>query len=67
MQSEDKTREDRLLDALREVLPALVAAVGLLERGGKKAAPSNAMFEQMLRDYKAAAERGRAIWLEIEK
>lgn len=60
------TREDRLLEALRDVLPALVAAVSLLERGGKKAAPSDRMFRQMLRDYNAAIERGRAVWLEIE-
>lgn len=66
MSENQTTREERLLDALREVLPALVAAVSLLERGGKKAAPSDAMFEQMIRDYKAAIERGRAIWLEVE-
>ncbi len=66
MADQQTTREQRLLEALRDVLPALVAAVSLLERGGKKAAPSDRMLEQMLRDYNAAIERGRAVWLEME-
>lgn len=39
------------------VAAALAAAISLLERGGKaakKAAPSDKMFDQMLRDYKRA-------------
>lgn len=40
----------------------LAAAISLLERGGKaakKAAPSDKMFDQMIRDYKASLHRGR--------
>lgn len=49
-----------LLAALRHVTAALVAATSLLERGGKKAAPSDKMFAQMLVDYAASIEQGRA-------
>jgi len=41
---------------LRRATVSLVAAVSLLEQGGKQAAPSNKMFSQMLRDYKKAIE-----------
>jgi hypothetical protein len=47
-------------DVLVDVLAHLVAAVSLLERGGKKAAPSDKMYRQMLKDYHASIERGRA-------
>lgn len=43
-----------------KVLASLAAAISLLERGGKKAAPSDLMFEQMLADYRNALEVGRA-------
>ena len=46
--------------ALKDATVRLVAAISLLERGGKKAAPSNKMFEQMLVDYKNGVERARA-------
>jgi hypothetical protein len=46
--------------ALKDATVHLVAAVSLLESGGKKAAPSNKMFEQMLVDYKNGVERARA-------
>lgn len=46
--------------ALVDVTARLVAAVSLLERGGKKAAPSNKMFDQMIVDYKNCIERSRA-------
>lgn len=49
----------RLREALIDILASLVASVDLLERGGKKAAPSDKMFEQMLVDYKNTIERGR--------
>ena len=39
---------------------ALAAAISLLEGGGKKAAPSDRMFDQMLLDYNAALDRARA-------
>jgi hypothetical protein len=38
----------------------LAAAISLLERGSKKAAPSDKMFDQMLIDYRASLDRGRA-------
>jgi hypothetical protein len=49
-------------EPLIDVLAALAAAVSLLERTpqAKKAAPSDKMFAQMIADYKAALERGRA-------
>lgn len=46
-------------DAFTQVLASLAAAISLLERGGKKAAASDQMFEQMLDDYRAALEAGR--------
>ena len=57
-------REQKEIQKLREVLigvlAGFVASVDLLERGGKKAAPSDKMFAQMLVDYKNRIERGRA-------
>jgi hypothetical protein len=47
-------------DVFMEVLASLVAVVSLLKRGGKKAAPSDKMFDQMILDYERAIERGRA-------
>lgn len=48
-------------EALTATTTALIAAISLLERGGKKAAPSNTMFAQMLDDYRQAVEKGRAV------
>jgi hypothetical protein len=58
----EKEQEDiqKLRRMLIHVLAGFVASVDLLERGGKKAAPSNKMFAQMLIDYKNSIERGRA-------
>lgn len=53
-------------DVLMDVLAHLVAAVSLLEAGGKKAAPSNKMYAQMLKDYKASIARGRS-YLKAER
>lgn len=50
-------------EAFIRVLASLAAAISLLERGGKaakKAAASDKIFDQMLVDYKAALEAGRA-------
>ena len=49
-------------EALKHALASLVAAISLLERTprAKKAAPSDKMFDQMIADYKAAIEQGRA-------
>lgn len=59
-----KEDKEKLLAVLRDVTAHLVAAHSLLTRtadfGGKKAAPSNKMFDQMLLDYEASANRGRA-------
>jgi uncharacterized coiled-coil protein SlyX len=55
-----KARIAELEAALSDTTAHLVAAVSLLERGGKKAAPSNTMFEQMLVDHKNSIERARA-------
>ena len=52
-------RERELWDSAITVTASLVAASSLLERGGKKAAPSDKMFEQMLLDYKKAVKRGQ--------
>jgi hypothetical protein len=51
-----------LREALTDILAHLAAAISLLERtpAAKKAAPSNKMFDQMLADYHASLERGRA-------
>lgn len=53
-------REAALRDVLVGLLSSLTAAISLLERGGKKAAPSDKMFEQMLTDYRKALEAGLA-------
>lgn len=47
-------------DTCMQVAASLAAAISLLERGGKKAAPSDKMFEMMLSDYKQALETFRA-------
>jgi hypothetical protein len=56
-----KTDNKRLLEALRDTTVNLLAAVSLLESGGKKAAASDKMFAQMLVDYTNSVERGRAV------
>lgn len=50
-----------LVEGIIDVAASLVAAVSLLERGGKKAAPSNKMFDQMIVDYKNSIERARTL------
>ena len=53
------------VEILREVLlstaASLAAAISLLERGGRRAAPSDKMFEQMLKDYRKALKEARAV------
>lgn len=44
---------------LLEIIPALAAAISLLERSPKTGAPSNKMFDLMLNDYKKSLEKGR--------
>jgi hypothetical protein len=52
---------EKLREAALDALASLVAAHSLLKRGGKKAAPSDKMFEQMLCDYDATITRARAV------
>ena len=56
-----------LLDAFKGATASLAAAIALLERGGKKAAPSDTMFEQMLTDYRNALARVRVAVVYEEK
>jgi len=53
--------ETALREALRDVGASLVAAISLLERSPKTAAPSNKMFDQMLNDYRASIVRMRPL------
>ena len=46
---------------LIHAVASLRAAISLLEGGGKKAAPSDKMFAQMLEDYHAAADKAAAL------
>ena len=46
-------------DILMRVMSSLAASISLLERGGKAAAPSDRMFDQMLTDYKRNLEFAR--------
>jgi len=58
-----EAENERLREELVGVAASLAAAISLLERGGKaakKAAPSDLMFDQMVRDYTASLERARA-------
>lgn len=48
-----------LKESVKDLLGSLVAAVSLLKRGGKKAAPSDKMFSMMLVDYNNSIERAR--------
>ncbi len=54
----------RLRNTVTDLASSLAAAISLLERGGKaakKAAPSDKMFDQMVKDYRMALDRARAI------
>jgi hypothetical protein len=61
-----KAENERLREAALDAAAHLVAATSLLRKGGKKAAPSNKMFAQMLVDYEAAIERTRAALQETD-
>ena len=50
----------RLRAAASDATAHLAAAVSLLEHGGKKAAPSDKMFAQMLVDYNKSLSRARS-------
>lgn len=51
--------DEALVAPLTDVTASLAAAISLLERSPKTAAPSNKMFDQMLDDYRASLERAR--------
>jgi len=55
-----EAERDRLEGALIHTASHLAAAISLLEHGGKKAAPSDKMFDQMLKDYHGSLEMARA-------
>lgn len=50
---------EAIREALVDATVHLIAAVSLLECGGKKAAASDKMFAQMLVDYNASIDRAR--------
>ena len=54
-------------NAATDAASSLAAAISLLRRGGKKATPSDKMFEQMLLDYEAALNRTRAAFAQANK
>lgn len=51
--------EAALIEALKNVTAHLIAAHSLLQRGGKKAAASDKIFNIMLADYEKSFEVGR--------
>ena len=55
----------KAMEAGVDVAASLSAAISLLEQGGKKAAPSDKMFNQMLVDYKASLARFRTTLAEL--
>lgn len=48
-------------EALIPALASLAAAISLLERSPKTAAPSDKMFDQMLDDYRKSLEEARSV------
>jgi hypothetical protein len=46
-------------ETLIDVMASLAAAISLLERSHKTAAPSDKMFDLMLDDYRASLQRAR--------
>ena len=54
-----RARVAELDDVLMRTLVSLVAAIDLLKAGGKAAAPSNKMFDQMIKDYEKAVSNAR--------
>ena len=71
----DKCVRDRVLaaadalekarEALAGTLAALAAATSLLSRSSKKAAPSDVMFDMMLKDYEKALIAGRVAFAKL--
>ena len=61
-----KAKLAKAVEAAIDTGASLAAAISLLERGGKKAAPSNKMFDQMMVDYRASLERTRNTLAELK-
>jgi hypothetical protein len=57
----------KAVEAAIDTCASLAAAISLLDRGGKKAAPSNKMFDQMMADYRASLERTRTTLTELDQ
>jgi hypothetical protein len=57
----------RVVEAVPDAAASLAAAISLLERGGRKAAPSDKMFDQMLADYRQSLEQIRDAWKSLER
>ena len=55
-----KAENERLRAAAISTMASLAATISLLERGGKRAAPSDKMFAQMLVDYHKSLSDARA-------
>jgi hypothetical protein len=56
----------KAVEAAVDTAASLAAAISLLEKGGKKAAASDKMFNQMLIDYRASLQRSRAALAELK-
>jgi hypothetical protein len=56
----------KAVGAAVDTAASLAAAISLLEKGGKKAAPSNKMFDQMMADYRYSLERTRTTLAELK-
>lgn len=63
LQKAMREHEGKLTEALVSVSASLAAAISLLERTpqSKKAAPSDKMFAQMIRDYKKSLSAARDV------
>ena len=61
-----ETKLAKAVEAAIDAGASLAAAISLLEKGSKKAAPSNKMFDQMLADYRASLERTRTTLAELK-
>lgn len=61
-----KAKLAKAVEAMLDSGASLAAAISLLENNGKKAAPSNKMFEMMLVDYRNSLERTRTIYAELK-
>ncbi len=60
-------RNEKVRELVIDCAASLAAAISLLERGGKKGAASDKMFEQMLKDYKASLDRARTALAAIQE